>query len=447
MKKRMQLRLFLAILTAAVLAAICMFFIMRWSFSRGFIDYVNKAEQERISTALVQAYEKQGNWNFLQEDQDHWPDSLKQIMLLGKEEPRLLLLDDQFEPLYGNIGAKKSDKLAPLINNGRIISYLLIPPKKKLSTPHQRSFVRQQELAMLLIIAVILFLSIGISLLVARRLVRPINTLTKGIHRLSSGDYAVRVPISSSDELGRLAGDFNALALALEHNEASRQQWVADISHELRTPLAILRGEIEALQDGIRPADAKALDSLHSEILRLGRLVDDLYQLSLFDVGALTYHKDSIEPTVILRQVMELYRDEFRRKGVSLSAFLPSTSDPGIVYGDAERLQQLFSNLCENSLKYTLPKGKLEILGKYDRGQLQITFRDSAPGVPLAEQEKLFDRLYRVEASRNRSTGGMGLGLTICQNIIKAHEGTISACSSPLGGLQINIAIPLMEDP
>ncbi len=439
-------RLFIAILTAAVLAVICMFFVMRWSFSRGLLDYVNNTEQERISKALVQAYEERGNWDFLEDDPALWPESLKQIMLISKEEPRLLLLDDKLEPLYGNIGTKKNDKLSPIKNNGRIVSYLLVPPQKKLSTPYQLSFIKQQELAMLIIVATILLLSIFISIIVARRLVRPINTLTKGIHQLSTGDYTVRVPVTSTDELGRLAGDFNALALALEHNEESRQQWVADISHELRTPLTILRGEIEAIQDGIRPADAKALDSLHTEIMRLGRLVDDLYQLSLFDVGALTYRKDGIDPISILRQVMLLFQDEFKRKNIVMTFFSPDSLNPPLIFGDAERLEQLFTNLFENSLKYTDAGGEMQIHCRYGEGRLYIAIQDSPPGVPLPEHEKLFDRLYRVEASRNRGTGGMGLGLTICQNIIKAHEGTIAACPSPLGGLQINISLPLIEE-
>ena len=418
---------------------------MKWSLGRGFLEYVNKTEQDRISTALVEAYEEQGNWDFLQEDKAQWPKNLKRIMLIGKAEPQLLLLDEKLEPLYGNIGAKKEDKLAPLTNNGRIISYLLVPPQKKLSSAHQLGFVKQQELAMLLIAAIILLLSIFFSLIVARRLVRPINTLAKGIHRLSSGDYAARVPVVSSDELGRLACDFNALALVLEHNEKNRQQWVADISHELRTPLSILRGEIEAIQDGIRPAEPKALNSLHSEIMQLSRLVDDLYQLSLFDVGALTYHKEPIEPLTIVEQTIDLFRDEFNRKGISLAVSLPSSST-GVVFGDSERLQQLFSNLLDNSLKYTHLEGKLAIIGHFGQGHCQITFQDSAPAVPLQEHANLFERLYRVEGSRNRTTGGMGLGLTICQNIVKAHEGTITAGQSPLGGLQINISLPLIEE-
>ena len=162
--------------------------------------------------------------------------------------------------------------------------------------------------------------------------------------------------------------------------------------------------------------------------------------------GALTYRKDAIDPIALVKQVIQLFRDEFRRKDVSLAAFLPESSSPGLVFGDAERLQQLFTNLLENSLKYTQSTGKVEIHGTYNPSQLHLTFQDSAPGVPISEHEKLFNRLYRVEASRNRRTGGMGLGLTICHNIVKAHEGSISASPSPLGGLQIDIFIPIIEE-
>ena len=114
-------------------------------------------------------------------------------------------------------------------------------------------------------------------------------------HDLASGKYAVRIPVSSSDELGQLARDFNAMALTLEKNEKARRQWVADISHELRTPLAVLRGEIEALLDGIRNTTPEAIRSLHVETLRLHRLVEDLYQLALSDLGALTYRKEDLD--------------------------------------------------------------------------------------------------------------------------------------------------------
>jgi two-component system sensor histidine kinase BaeS len=248
--------------------------------------------------------------------------------------------------------------------------------------------------------------------------------------------------VAGTDELGQLARDFNSLALTLEKNEQARRQWVADISHELRTPLAVLRGEVEALQDGVRQTTPETLHSLHSEVMRLSRMVDDLHQLALSDVGALTYRKRKVNLGEELREAADSFRSGFAGKGIMLAADLPSA--PAIdVFADPERLHQLFNNLLDNSLKYTEAGGRLDIRLETGEGVASIHFMDSAPGVPEAEIGRLFDRLYRVESSRSRATGGAGLGLAICRNIVEAHEGTITAKPSPLGGVWITVVLPV----
>jgi len=262
---------------------------------------------------------------------------------------------------------------------------------------------------------------------------------------LTSGKYSVRVPVSSSDELGQLARDFNAMALTLEKNEKARRQWVADISHELRTPLSVLRGEIEALIEGVRTVTPDAVRSLHAETLRLSRLVDDLYQLALSDLGALTYRKENFDIAEILREAIEPYKAEFSGKSIALDTDIAQGLKP-FVFADAERMNQLFSNLLDNSLKYTDPGGKLVIRLTCNDGLAIADFEDSAPGVAGPEMENLFERLYRVEGSRNRSSGGAGLGLAICRNIVEAHAGTISANPSPLGGVLMRVTLPVSGD-
>ncbi|HEY6009101.1 MAG TPA: ATP-binding protein, partial [Geobacteraceae bacterium] len=244
------------------------------------------------------------------------------------------------------------------------------------------------------------------------------------------------------DELGRLAEDFNSLAMTLEQNEKARRQWVADISHELRTPLAVLRGEIEALQDGVRQANPETIHSLHGEVLRLGRLVDDLYQLSLSDVGALTYRKEELDLTELLDEALAAFGPEFTQKGITLTAHIPRDGR-AVVFGDPARLHQLFANLLDNALKYTDSGGELIIRLVCDEARARLDFQDTAPGVSPYDLERLFDRLYRVEASRNRAAGGAGLGLAICRNIVEAHAGTITAQPSPLGGVRIILTLPL----
>jgi two-component system sensor histidine kinase BaeS len=278
----------------------------------------------------------------------------------------------------------------------------------------------------------------------ARRLVRPIRALASATHRLAAGQFDIRVPVGSSDELGHLARDFNSLAVTLEKNEQARRQWVADISHELRTPLAVLRGEIEALQDGIRQPTPDSVRSLHGEVLRLSRLVDDLYQLSLSDLGALTYRKENLDVAELLTEALTSYRPELAQKEIRLTLELPRRGTAK-VFGDPERLHQLFANVLDNALKYTDAGGALAIRLDVGDGQARLDFQDSAPGVPESKLERLFDRLYRVETSRNRAAGGAGLGLAICRNIVEAHAGRITAQPSPLGGVWIRITLPLTE--
>jgi two-component system sensor histidine kinase BaeS len=441
-KIKIQQRLFMAILAAAMLAVISMYLIMNWNLGRGFLKYVNTIENEKLATALIQAYTEKGSWDFLQDDPDTWPKSLTRVMPGGKFDARLLLLDENLEPIFGNIGEKKGERPAPLTHQGKIVSYLLYHPREEISEDHQLRFVKQQELAMLLIAGVILFLSVVFSLVITRLLVRPIRALTEGTHRLAGGDYTTRVAVTSSDELAQLALDFNALALALENNEKAHRHWVADISHELRTPLAVLRGEIEALQDGIRSPDAQAIHSLHTEVLHISRLIDDLYQLSLYDVGAMTYRKEQLDLAPLLWQVVESFRAKFAGAGISVLELSPA-GVAATVFADRERLHQLFANLLDNSLKYTDPGGRLEIALTVEQGSVRIDFCDTAPGVPPEELAKIFSRFYRVEGSRSRESGGAGLGLAICRSIVEAHEGTIVAQASPLGGLGLAITLPL----
>ena len=222
-------------------------------------------------------------------------------------------------------------------------------PRKEVSEPHQARFIKEQSLAFAMVAGVVLLLATGLSLLLSKRLVRPLRGLAEATRQLAAGKFATRVDVVSADELGQLADNFNTLAMTLEKNEQARQQWVADISHELRTPVAILRGEIEALQDGIRQPDADSLRSLHGEVLRITRLVDDLYQLTMSDLGALTYQKEKLDIIGLLKETVASHDTKFSDKGITLTSTLPRENTVEIL-GDAERLRQLFANLLANSL-------------------------------------------------------------------------------------------------
>jgi two-component system sensor histidine kinase BaeS len=275
----------------------------------------------------------------------------------------------------------------------------------------------------------------------ARLLVRPLRKLAAATGHLSTGRYDVRVPVDTDDEFGRLARDFNAMALSLDKNEQARRQFVADISHELRTPLAILGGEIEAIQDGIQDLSLESISSLQVEVFRINRLVDDLYQLALSDVGALAYRKANADLADVLSDSLDRARPKLAERNLRLGVLLPQS--PVMVFADETRLTQLFDNLLDNSRKYTDSGGSLDIKLEVADGAATVDISDSGPGVTDEELSRLFDRLYRVETSRNRASGGAGLGLAICRNIVEAHEGAIEALHSPTGGVWIRITLPL----
>jgi len=480
-------RLFLAILTAAGLAVVSMVLIMQWNVSRGFLRYVNSVEKNwvtRLAAKLEQGYGEGGrNWHFVVADQERWrtfvmsalpdegspredqppgdqpehgqrddrpasdgvrhpgtPPPIKPLPphVAGQFIHRLFLLDAQKRVLLGEVQLPADYEATPLRHNNRVVGYLGLVPLTKLSAPPERRFLKELQVAFILVAGIIVVLAAGLSFLLTRRLVQPLRDLAQATYRLTAGEFSVRVPVTSTDELGRLAADFNALALTLEKNEQARRQWVADISHELRTPLSVLRSEVEALLDGVRQATPDSIYSLHGEVMRLGRLVDDLYQLSMSDLGALTYKKEVVDLAQLLAEDLATNGEKFRDKGIRLSTGLPEAGQT-LIFGDAARLHQLFNNLLDNTLKYTDEGGKLRVQVQREKGAVLIDFQDSAPGVPLSELDRLFDRLYRVESSRSRSTGGAGLGMAICRNIVEAHHGCITAQQSPLGGLWIRI--------
>ncbi len=473
MKIRIKHKLFFTLLLTSVVVAAAMFWYVQWSFDRGFLNYLNRqelAQLERLDLLedrLAGGYAEQGSWQFLRENDLLWRRLHREILSpahgpdrkpepRGSEAlpppppvsvrdigPRLVLFDAQKRKVVGGPHDFRADlKLKPLTFQDEVIGYMGLIPAEEVSEAGDLLFLEQQTESFALMALGMAALSLLLAFPITIHLLRPIKALTAGTGQLIAGKYKTRIPVTTRDELGRLSGDFNLLADTLEKNEKARQQWVADISHELRTPLAVLLSDIEALQDGIRQPNAQNLETLHAEASHLGRLVGDLYELSMSDVGALTYKMIHVDPAGILKGALELFEQRFARKGLNLNVDWSTTSSSSVL-GDPDRLQQLFSNLLENSLRYTDAPGQLDIRMEQTRDLVRFRFEDSAPGVASSQLPKLFDRLYREEGSRNRARGGAGLGLAICRNIVEAHQGTIDAESSSLGGIRITIELPL----
>ncbi len=359
-------------------------------------------------------------------------------------EHRFTLFDTDKKPVVGEAVTAENHTLKEITLDGNTVGWLGLKKEDRLSQPLDIAFIKQQSQAFYTIGGLMLVLAAIVAFVLSRHLLAPVQQLTKGTQALTSRNFHTRINVNTADELGQLAADFNVMAQTLEKYENMRQQWVSDISHELRTPLSILQGEIEALQDGVRELNKKTLDSLHSEVLHLSQIVNDLHDLSLAETGTLHFEREPINPLYVLQETIRKFQNRFAQQHITLVDDLGDIQNITLM-GDKNRLAQLFSNLLENTLRYTDSPGTLRI-GQISTGtHVSLNFEDTKPGVPEESLSRLFDRLYRVEPSRNRAKGSSGLGLAICKSIVETHGGTIKAVNAPNGGLRIEIVFPLRQ--
>jgi two-component system sensor histidine kinase BaeS len=353
---------------------------------------------------------------------------------------RTTLLDADRRVIAGDPTPSPDARYGAVQVAGRTVGWVASPPYRELTNAADLSFQQKQNAAAWYIAGLAVLLAGSVAWALGRIFLAPARRLAAATHLLAAGRFDTRVPVESSDELGRLAVDFNRLATALERNENLRRAFMADVSHELRTPLAIMRGELEAMEDGLQPLDADSVRSLQSEVAALSKLVDDIHQLAIAEVGALSYDRVSFDVAALLARTVEGWRERLAGHGIAVE--MKSPSSPLLVIGDPDRIAQVFANLLENALRYAGEGVRLRTSAQPDGAFVRIVVEDSGPGVPDQALEKLFDRFYRLEGSRNRATGGSGLGLAICRGIVEAHAGTLTAARSPLGGLAMTLSLP-----
>jgi len=362
---------------------------------------------------------------------------------------RLALLNaDASVRLAGSHVAIASPVKRALGHNGEVVGYLAIAPMKSMSNDAGRAFISGQLLFIVVTGCIGAILALGVSWIFAKRWLTPVHALMAGAQTLAQGDLDVQVPVYGHDELASLTQTFNTMARRLAETQENHQRWLSDVAHELRTPLTAMRGEIEAMLDGVRPPTEQTGQRLLRQVLRLTQLVDDL-RMSMADQAALLGRlMPGVRPLEVLMDVLSLMQGRFQEVGINVDmtsvVSAVSKHPEWTMVAVADRLHQVFINLLGNALHYTNPGGKLKIdVQQQPVGHLHICLEDSAPAPSANDMQHLFERLYRGDTSRNRRQGGSGLGLAICKAIVEGHGGSIAASLSLLGGLRIDVVLPL----
>jgi signal transduction histidine kinase len=268
-----------------------------------------------------------------------------------------------------------------------------------------------------------------------RRAAAPVGDLIEASGRVEAGDFSTRVPESGPREVRALTRAFNAMSARLEETEQQRRSALADVSHELRTPLTVIQGNLEALLDGVYPADAVHLQPILEETRLLERLIDDLRTLTLVEAGSLVLHREPTDLGALLTEVAAGYRSQADEAGVALT--VTAAGDLPTLDVDPARIREVVSNLLTNALRHTPRDGKVELSAQPAGDQVEVAVHDTGSGIPPDQLDRIFDRFYRSPDSP-----GSGLGLPIARSLVEAHGGTLMAVSGPGDGTTIRFTLP-----
>jgi two-component system, OmpR family, sensor histidine kinase BaeS len=278
-------------------------------------------------------------------------------------------------------------------------------------------------------------LGIAGGVLGVRRLAAPVEELVLAAGRIEAGDFAVRLPVQGPREVRSVARAFNAMTARLEATEARRRSFLADVTHELRTPLSVIRGQAEAIADGVYPADAAHLAPILDATASLEVLVEDLRTLTLTDSGSLTLAREPVELDLLVNETLASFQKAADAAGVRLSEQVAGGLEP--VEADPARIRMVLGNLLSNAIRHTPAGGSVTVGAAEKGGAVQVYVSDTGPGIPQEVLPRVFERFVRGPGSR-----GSGLGLAIARDLVTAHGGSIEAESLPGGGATIRFTLP-----
>ncbi len=448
MRRSFAFRLAAAFAGVGIAAAAITALLVNLAFGHRFNDYLMQqqtARRDQLVAALAASYSRNSGWNST--------DLASLSQLATMDGGTMTVLDASGGTVWStgtdagagamaqmHRGMMGGGPLGPVrtlpirVSGGLVGSVVVQFPEPGL-LPQDQAFRDSVNRLLLLggIIAGLGALALGIIL--ARRATAPARELTRAASALAAGDRSRRVQVETTDELGEMAQAFNRMAGTIEQEDRLRRLFATDVAHEIRTPLAILRTQIEALQDGVSEATPQSLASLHEETLRLTRLVADLEALASADAARFNLELRPTELMPLLEDAVREFAGPYEEKRVRVSTDLVEAS----IDADPTRVRQIVANLLSNALKFTPAGGEVGLSLRTEGEQAVIRVKDTGPGVDADELPHVFDRFFRGRGVR---AAGSGVGLTVVQELALAHGGSVGVVSEPGRGATFTVRLP-----
>lgn len=477
--------LFVTVIVSGLAVAAVVFFssrATRMEFKR-FVESADEANLERIGDLLTEHYKKNQSWDgvassleqvsrmsdrrFILIDSEGrtiaiWPDEGSNFevefrpnntMILRRSTSHTTEPDQSVFPAEKRkvelVGQEELVLLAPpqvAINNSegaKVATLYLTPLGPPIGSSDVQVFTESVDRSLIISALVVIAAALIATLLLSRPILGPVESLTRAAREMETGDLNQRVEVKSKDEIGQLASAFNAMADSLARIERLRRDMVSDVAHELRTPLTNIRCQVEALQDGLAKPSSAVLESLHEDILILNRLIDDLQELSIAEAGQLRLSRESVSMHEAITRTANAISAQAAGKEIIININVPA--DMPRVYADAERVGQILRNLMANAVTHTPRGGVIDITAQASDDEIEIAISDTGSGIAPDHLPNIFERFYRADSSRSRSTGGAGLGLAIVKQLVEAHGGKVWAENKPDRGSRFIFTLPVFK--
>lgn len=417
--------------------------------AREFQTYMMPGQTARlagIADGLASYYHARGNWNDantpLRGISNALMDNHMGMSTLWLADANGVIIASADNSRVGEtFAASERSSATPITVEGKTVGLLSagMPMMNAVGDAAAQEFLNQVNRSLVIAALAAGMIALALGFILFRQITAPLNALASASDQIARGDLAARAPVHGDDEIARVSRSFNAMAENLAQSETARRNMLADIAHELRNPIGVISSHLEAMMDGVFPADMENLASLHDETLLLSRLVGDLRELALADAGQLTLARTPTDLRGLIERVVAAFQPQASEQNIALTT--QAETVPSVTI-DAQRIEQVLRNLVSNALRHTPTGGTVTVTLSRQEHFARVIVQDTGAGIAPGALPHVFERFWRGDRARSRAQGNTGLGLAIAKQWVTAHSGQIGVESQPGHGATFWFTLP-----